>query len=250
MKQRYFFQCAYDGTDYSGWQIQPNALTIQEEIENRLSQLYSNKKVSIMGCGRTDAGVHAEQAFFHADLEDKYSIDELKFKLNNMLPPAIAIHEIYKVDKDTHARFDATKRTYNYYLHHKKLPFYSSRSWYHPVKLDLEKMNKGAKYLLGRQDFTSFSKLHTDVNNNFCEVFSAKWEKDGDLLKFSITANRFLRDMVRAIVGTLVEVGKGNIPPEEVERIIKALDRGEAGHSVPPQGLFLAKVDYPFLEEI
>lgn len=247
MKKRLFFQCTYDGTDYSGWQKQPKVQTIQGVIEEKLSMLFGNQPIDIVGCGRTDAGVHALQAYFHADLEPLFSIDQLQYKLNNMLPLAIAINEIIEVDPEAHARFDATKRTYHYFLHQKKLPFHQNDSWFYPRSLDIEKMNEGAAYLLGRQDFTSFSKLHTDVNNNFCEIYNAEWTVVGDQLRFEVSSNRFLRNMVRAIVGTLLEVGKGSIPPEKVKEIIAAEDRGEAGCSVPAKGLFLQSLEYPYI---
>ncbi|MBW7868682.1 MAG: tRNA pseudouridine(38-40) synthase TruA [Brumimicrobium sp.] len=246
--KRYFFECSYDGTNYSGWQIQPNAKTIQEEIENRLSQIYSNEKIEITGCGRTDAGVHAKQSFFHVDLKPIMTIEQLQYKLNYMLPADIAIEQILEVASDAHARFDATERTYHYYLHHKKQPFHANNSWYHPIVLNVEAMNKAATILLGKHDFTSFSKLHTDVNNNFCEVYHAEWKVIGDQLCFEITANRFLRNMVRAIVGTLIEIGKGEIKVDDMKIIMDDMNRSSAGHSVPAKGLFLYKVAYPFIK--
>lgn len=247
MKRRLFFQCAYDGSEYSGWQKQPNAMTIQEKIEENLSKLFSEEKIETVGCGRTDAGVHAKQSFFHVDLPEVYALDQLQYKLNNMLPKDIVIDAIHKVDKEAHARFDAKTRTYQYFIHQKKLPFHHKYSSFFPRELAIDKMNEGAKYILGKQDFTSFSKLHTDVNNNFCEVYAAEWTKVGDQLQFEISANRFLRNMVRAIVGTLIEVGLGNISPEEVENIIALKNRQEAGFSVPAKGLFLKSVEYDYI---
>lgn len=247
MKSRLFFQSSFNGSNYSGWQKQLNAPTVQEEIEKRLTQLFHNNKVDIVGCGRTDAGVHAKQMFFHVDLEPLYTFKELKSKLNNMLPPDIAIHKILEVDKEAHARFDATKRTYQYYIHKNKLPFHQNQSWYLPRAVSIQKMNEAAQFLLGRQDFTSFSKLHTDVNNNFCEIYSAEWKEIGEQMYFEISANRFLRNMVRAIVGTLLEIGLGNIEVEEIKEIIAIKDRSKAGFSVPARGLFLTEVTYPYL---
>lgn len=247
MKKRLFFQCTYDGTNYSGWQKQPEVRTIQGVIEEKLSMLFGHQIVEIVGCGRTDAGVHAKEAYFHVDLAPSFSNDQLLYKLNNMLPLDIAINEIIDVGPEAHARFDATKRTYHYFIHQKKLPFHQNDSWFFPRALSIEKMNEAAKYLLGRQDFTSFSKLHTDVNNNFCEVYHAEWKEVGDQLRFEISANRFLRNMVRAVVGTLLEVGKGNVSPEGVKDIIAAEDRGEAGCSVPAKGLFLQSIEYPYI---
>lgn len=247
MNKRLFFQCSYDGTDYCGWQKQPKVETIQGVIEKKISMLFGNQTIDIVGCGRTDAGVHAKQAYFHVDLEPLYTVEQLKHKLNNMLPFAIAINQIIEVPSEAHARFDATKRTYHYFLHHKKLPFHQNDSWFYPRELSIVKMNEAAAFLLGRQDFTSFSKLHTDVNNNFCEVYNAEWTIVGDQLRFEISANRFLRNMVRAIVGTLLEVGKGKILPEAIKEIIAAEDRGEAGSSVPAKGLFLQSLEYPYI---
>ena len=250
MKKRLFFQCTYDVTDYSGWQKQLVVQTIQGVIEEKLSMLFGNKAIDIVGCGRTDAGVHAKQSYFHVDLAPTFSNEQLQYKLNNMLPLAIAINEIIEVDPEAHARFDATKRTYHYFIHQKKLPFRQNDSWFYPSKVSIEKMNEAATFLLGRQDFTSFSKLHTDVNNNFCAIYNAEWKFVGDQLRFEISANRFLRNMVRAIVGTLIEVGKGNIPPEAVKEIIALENRGQAGFSVPAKGLFLQSIEYPYICDI
>lgn len=246
MEKRLFFQCSYDGTNYSGWQKQPNAITIEEVITSKLVQLFPNQTLKIVGCGRTDAGVHALKSYFHIDLPLHYSEEQLKFKLNNMLPNDIAINDVFVVDNDSHARFDATKRTYHYYIHQIKSPFHQYNSLYFSRELSIDKMNEAAKVLLGRKDFTSFSKLHTDVNNNFCEIYSAKWIVKEDQLLFEISANRFLRGMVRAIVGTLLEVGLNKIKVTEINAIIEAKDRGEAGAAVPAKGLFLAEVHYPF----
>lgn len=247
MKKRLFFQCAYDGTNYSGWQKQPNASTVQDTIEKCLSKLFSKEEIETVGCGRTDAGVHAKQSFFHIDLLPVYDLAQLQYKLNNMLPNDIVIDAIYEVHPQAHARFDAKKRTYQYFVHQKKTPFQNEYSVFFPRKIEVDKMNEGAKYILGKQDFTSFSKLHTDVNNNFCEVYAATWRVVGDQFQFEISANRFLRNMVRAIVGTLLEVGLGNISPEEVKGIIESKDRQNAGFSVPAKGLFLKSVEYDYL---
>lgn len=248
--QRYFVKIAYDGTDYAGWQIQPNVSTIQGEIEERLSRLFSNEQISIVGCGRTDAGVHASQFYFHADLPSKYAPDQLRYKLNNMLSASIAVFDVFTVDDDAHARFDAEERTYRYYIHHEKDPFVVGRSWYYPHQLNVDQMNRAATVLLGKKDFTSFSKLHTDVKTNICEVTKAEWttRQEGKLV-FEIKANRFLRNMVRAVVGTLVEVGKGAISVEDVKKVLEARDRGSAGMSVPAEGLFLSEVSYPFFRD-
>lgn len=246
--QRYFFKIAYNGTNYAGWQKQPNAKTIQETIEMYFSRLFSNKEIPILGCGRTDAGVHASEFYFHVDLEMKFELSELKYKLNNMLPYDISVSSVHKVNPNAHARFDATERTYRYHLHQQKDPFRHKSSWYFPKDLDIDSMNKASKSLIGKKDFTSFSKLHTDVKTNICDLTHAKWVKTDDQhLCFEITANRFLRNMVRAIVGTLLEVGVGNIQSVELDKIIQAKNRSEAGISVPAHGLYLSGVKYPYL---
>lgn len=249
MEQRYFFECAYDGADFSGWQRQPNAETVQQTIELMLSRLYKNTAVPILGCGRTDSGVHASQFYFHADLPEDLDLKKMRYKLNKMLPSSIAIYYIYRVPKDSHARFDASFRSYKYYIHTRKNPFLEKYSWYFPYELNLTKMNKAAELLLGEKDFTSFSKLHTDVFTNICQLTFAQWQKkdDGQIV-FEITANRFLRNMVRAIVGTLLDVGQGNLSPEDITKILEAKDRSLAGVSVPAKGLFLEKVGYPYID--
>jgi tRNA pseudouridine38-40 synthase len=247
MKNRFFFHCAYNGTSFLGWQKQPNGITVQETIETELGKLMSNKTVSIVGCGRTDAGVHASSFYFHVDLDSTFTTDQLCYKLNNMMPSSIAIFQVKKVAESAHARFDAEKRTYRYFIHQNKDPFHQQDSWYYPKELDVKAMNKAAQLLLGKKDFTSFSKLHTDVKTNNCEVFYAEWQRDNNQLYFEISANRFLRNMVRAIVGTLLEVGRGEIQVTDVEKIIQSKDRGKAGQSVPAKGLFLTIIDYPYI---
>ncbi|MFM8596652.1 MAG: tRNA pseudouridine(38-40) synthase TruA [Flavobacteriales bacterium] len=247
---RYFLSLAYDGSAYHGWQIQPNATSVQEEIETALSKLHGNIPIEIVGCGRTDAGVHAQQYFLHTDLPLIWEPQQLVFKLNRMTPPAIAFFEAWQTAPDLHARFDASKRTYRYFIHHQKNPFKNDTSWYQQSSLDIAAMNDAAKYLLGQQDFGSFAKLHTDVKTNICEVFAAQWHVTDNGIYFEITANRFLRNMVRAIVGTLVEVGLGKIEASTLPDIIAAKDRGEAFISAPAQGLFLWKITYDKAPEL
>ncbi|PHR45081.1 MAG: tRNA pseudouridine(38-40) synthase TruA [Fluviicola sp.] len=248
MEQRYFFECAYDGTDFSGWQRQPNAETVQQTIELMLSRRFKNTTIPILGCGRTDAGVHANQFYFHVDLPKNLDLEQLKYKLNKMLPTSIVIFEVIPVLAERHARFDATFRSYKYFIHTSKNPFQDKYSWYFPHDLNLEKMNRAAQFLVGEKDFTSFSKLHTDVFTNICDLSKAEWrELDNDQIVFEITANRFLRNMVRAVVGTLLEVGQGYIEPEIITEILEAKDRSRAGVSVPAKGLFLNEVKYPFI---
>lgn len=233
----------YDGTDFHGWQIQPNAVTVQEEIENALTRLNSNQKVEVVGCGRTDTGVHAMHYVAHFDLNFDNLID-LQFKLNGMMHKGIAITEITEANPEFHARFDATKRTYRYFIDKRNNPFNNRFAYFLRHKLNVEVMNEAATHLLGRQDFESFAKHHSDVNNFYCEVFSAFWTETDEQYIFEISANRFLRNMVRAIVGTLVDVGLGKIEPTEIQEVIAKKSRSEAGTSVPGKGLFLWKIEY------
>jgi tRNA pseudouridine38-40 synthase len=243
--QRYFFELSYKGTDFHGWQIQPNAHSVQEEIESKLSRLHSNQPVKVVGCGRTDTGVHAYHYILHVDIPEVADTDLLMMKLNKMLPESIAISKIYPVSEDQHARFSATARTYRYFVHSKKNPFLSESSWHVSQQLDIERMNEAAKHLIGKQDFTSLSKLHTDVKTNICDVRSAKWVREDDhSIYFEIEADRFLRNMVRATVGTLVDVGLGRLTPDDIPTILAAKDRQAASTSVPAHGLYLWKIEY------
>lgn len=244
MSQRYFFQISYKGTNYCGWQRQLKQLSIQQVIEEQFYKLFG-QKTTIVGCGRTDTGVHASDYYFHCDILTKFDSLKLVFKLNRMLPSDISVKSIRQMNKEAHARFDAEARTYHYKIHTSKSPYLIDLSTYIPQCLDFQKMNQAAKYILGKQDFTSFSKLHTDVKNNICEVYSAQWiQTNGDNWYFEIKANRFLRNMVRAIVGTLIDVGLNKIESEDVVEIINSLDRGKAGKSAPAHGLYLAKIEY------
>lgn len=241
---RYFIQLAYDGSNYHGWQIQPKANSVQEEIQDALRKLHGNQKIEVVGCGRTDTGVHANSYFLHTDLPQYWDPQQLIFKLNRMTPPDISFAKAWELKSDIHARFDASSRTYRYFIHRQKNPFLRHQSWYVQQDLDLDAMNQAAKYLLGVQDFSSFAKAHTDVKTNICEVFAAEWFTSENGLYFEISANRFLRNMVRAIVGTLVEVGLGKIKASELPGIIAAQNRSEAYVSVPAQGLFLWEISY------
>jgi len=245
---RYFVELAYNGTPFFGWQRQPKQLSIQEVLEDSFSLLLKNI-IELTGCGRTDTGVHAKQYFAHFDYTEPLSdvkCEKLLQKLNSFLPKEIVIYHIYKVAEDLHARFSALERTYRYYVATSKDPFRFQNSYRVFEKLDMEAMNSAASFLLGNKDFTSFSKLHTDVNNNFCEIKTAFWEQQNDQLVFTITANRFLRNMVRAIVGTLLLVGKGKISTSDFEEIVLQQDRGKAGMSAPAHGLFLEEIKYTF----
>ncbi len=234
----------YDGTDFHGWQVQPNAVSVQEELEKALSKLNSNNAVEVVGCGRTDTGVHAMHYVAHCDFAAQ-DLNSLKFKLNGMLHPGIAIIDIQETHPEFHARFDATQRTYRYFINKKKDPFTVRFAHFTRHPLDLAQMNEAAKFLLGRQDFESFAKHHSDVTNHFCEVFAAFWSETETQYIFEISANRFLRNMVRAVVGTLLEVGTGKLKPEDMPKIIAKKSRSDAGTSVPGKGLFLWKIDYP-----
>jgi tRNA pseudouridine38-40 synthase len=241
---RYFLKLAYDGSAYHGWQIQPKANTVQEEIQYALSKLHGNDPIEVVGCGRTDTGVHAKSYFLHTDLPQSWDPQQLIFKLNRMMPADIAFSKAWQINTDLHARFDASSRTYRYFINRNKNPFLRQQSWYVQQDLDLAAMNQAAIFLLGRQDFSSFAKAHTDVKTNICEVFAAEWFTNKDGIYFEISANRFLRNMVRAIVGTLVEVGLGKIKASELPDIIAAQDRSEAFVSVPAHGLFLWEIRY------
>lgn len=245
MSQRYFLQMSYKGTNYHGWQVQPNAVSVQEVMEKGLS-LILREEISVVGAGRTDTGVHASFFVLHFDLENE-DLDEnnLVHKLNRFLPSDIAVHRIWKVGSDDHARFNAVSRTYKYYITTVKNPFRTETSYYYPGKLDVEIMNRAASVLFEYDDFTSFSRLHTDVKTNRCKIIQAEWTTKGTQLIFTIQADRFLRNMVRAIVGTLIEIGRGKLTIDDFRKIIERKNRGAAGASAPAQGLFLVDITYP-----
>lgn len=240
---RFFIELTYKGTDYHGWQVQPNATSIQSEINKAISTIF-NTEIEVTGAGRTDAGVHAKQMFAHFDLLEEFDISQTLSKLNGILPKDIAIINIYKVNENAHSRFDAISRTYHYYLIQQKNSFKQDAYLIHK-KLNVIAMNKACSFLLGEQDFTSFSKANTQNFTNNCNVMLVKWEQIEDELVFTIQADRFLRNMVRAIVGTLLKVGEGKIAAEDIQAIIAKKDRCSAGVSVPAHALFLSKVEYP-----
>jgi tRNA pseudouridine38-40 synthase len=246
---RYFFEISYNGTNYNGWQSQNNGIGIQTIVEDCLSKI-TRSSVTITGSGRTDTGVHCEQQFFHTDL-DTPDPQHLLFRLNTILPPDIVIHSLRPVKPDAHARYDAIGRSYEYRMVLTKNAFTRGLAWYFFKPLDVQTMNAAAALLVGKHDFTSFSKVNTDVNHFICDIREAYWKGEGSRLDFSISANRFLRGMVRAIVGTLLDVGTGKTSLEDFSAIIHSKDRREAGQNVPPHGLYLTKVIYPadiFLE--
>jgi len=241
---RYFIQFSYFGKAYHGWQNQPNAITVQEVLEKALSTLLRDK-IDVVGAGRTDAGVHAKQMFCHFDFDSIDDKKDLAYRLNAFLPDDIAVQEIRTVDDGAHARFDAIERTYEYWLVREKDPFLFDYAHWVKHPLDLPAMNEAAKILLEYTDFECFSKSNTDVKTFNCDVREAYWQDCGDKWVFTITADRFLRNMVRAVVGTLLDVGLKKIKSEDIHRIIASKDRSEAGVSVPAKGLYLTKVIYP-----
>lgn len=241
---RYFLELSYNGQQYHGWQNQPNAISVQEVLEKALSTLLRTE-IQIMGAGRTDSGVHAKQMFAHFDVDTAIETTIIKHKLNSFLPNDVAIKDIFLVVDGAHARFDATQRSYEYWLVQEKNPFFNEYAHFIKADLDVDAMNKAAEELLNYKDFQCFSKSNTDVKTYICDVRRAAWIRQGELLVFHITADRFLRNMVRAIVGTLLDVGIGKISLEEVTDIIKSKDRSNAGASVPAHGLYLTEVVYP-----
>ena len=242
---RYFIYLRFDGTRYCGWQIQPGVPSVQETLEKALT-LFLRREIQVVGAGRTDAGVHAGLMVAHFDLDSPASTHWMVSKLNGILPDDIGVLKIVPVRSNAHARFDAVARTYRYYVTLDKDPFERAYSWRLPNRPDFEAMNRAAQLLLQTADFTSFSKLHTDTKTNNCRVTEARWtELRPGAWAFTITADRFLRNMVRAVVGTLMEVGRHKITLEEFAGIVKAHDRCKAGDSAPAQGLFLENVAYP-----
>lgn len=240
---RYFLELAYNGQNYFGWQKQPKQISVQEVLEKSLSTLLRHP-VEIVGAGRTDTGVHAKRMFAHFDFVNDIPQD-LVHRLNAFLPKDIAVYRIHLMQDEAHARFDAVERTYQYFVQIGKDPFNYNSAWQIRYDLDVNLMNNAAQLLLGTQDFSSFAKIHTDVKTHICEVKFAQWQRKEDQLIFTISADRFLRNMIRAIVGTLVEVGKGKIDLDKFDQIIAQKDRSFASGSAPAQGLYLADVVYP-----
>ncbi|WP_047545479.1 tRNA pseudouridine(38-40) synthase TruA [Psychroserpens sp. Hel_I_66] len=240
---RFFIELSYNGKAYHGWQNQPDAITVQEVLENALSTLLK-QDISIVGAGRTDTGVHASQMFAHFDFDGKLP-ENLVFKLNSFLPKDIAITFIFEVEDDVHARFSAVSRTYNYRISTHKNVFNYDFAFTLQKRLDVNLMNKACGILLQYNDFQCFSKVNTDVKTYHCKLMKADWSVENDELIFTIKADRFLRNMVRAIVGTLVNIGLGKMELEHLHNIIESKNRSEAGFSVPAHGLYLVNVDYP-----
>lgn len=241
---RYFLEIAYDGTRFHGWQVQPNALSVQEILEDSLSKVL-REPISTTGSGRTDTGVHAIQQFVHFNAQQPLDPQQVVYRLNRILPEDISALNLYLVQPDAHARYDAFARTYHYHITLRKNPFKRLHAWYHSRALDVEKMNEAAAILLNYEDFTTFSKVKGDTKHYRCNMYEAVWEQAGEELRFTIRANRFLRGMVRLVVGTLVDVGRGKLTVPEFEQIVASQDRSRSSGAAPSEGLFLAKVEYP-----
>jgi tRNA pseudouridine38-40 synthase len=246
---RYFLTLSYNGSKFNGWQVQENTPdTVQQVLEEKLSMILK-EKVALTGCGRTDTGVHARDFVAHFDSRDEHLQANSKhwiYKFNTVLPPTIAIQEITRVSDNAHARFDAVQRVYYYYISQRKNPFRDPFTWYVYGELDFELMNEAAKILLRHRDFTSFSKHHTQNKTNLCHITKAKWHKSGEHeYRFTVASDRFLRGMVRAIVGTLVLVGRNKLSLSEFENVIRERDRAKAGANAPSNALFLTGIKYP-----
>lgn len=251
---RCFLDLSYNGTEYHGWQRQPVAISVQQVLEEKLSDLLGCTTM-VVGCGRTDTGVHASSFFAHFDWEGEFGSrfsdwEQAAWKLNGMLPADIGVKKIFQVDDRAHARFDATERAYTYHVHARKDPFLEGRSARVYHGLDLMAMNEAAQSLVFKGDFASFCKAGGGQKTTLCDVRHAKWTQTAEhRYRFDISADRFLRNMVRAIVGTTLEVGRGRMPVDHMRAVVAAADRGEAGASAPACGLYLSRVDYPFLEQ-
>jgi len=243
---RYFIYISYKGTSYHGWQVQPNSVTVQKILDEALSVVL-NEKISTIGAGRTDTGVHALVfcAHFDSKTTDLETSEKIIFRLNCYLPEDISVFSIKKVVADANARYSAISRTYKYYISRTKDPFFSNSSWYLHADVDISIMNEASKILSGHSDFTSFSKLHSGTKTNICRIYFAIWEIQENRFIFTIKADRFLRNMVRAIVGTMIELGTGKMNLEKFEEVILAKDRCRAGKSAPAKGLFLIEIEYP-----
>ncbi len=244
---RYFVKLAYDGQAYHGWQRQKNAMSVQQVIEDSLSTILRTPSY-VIGCGRTDTGVHAKEYYLHVDLEAGLDLETVRFRWNQNLPPDIAIHDIIPVHEKAHARFDATAREYRYFIHRKKDAFSHGRSYLLRKNLDQEAMQEAAQELIGKKDFEAFARTHSDQKTSICDLKKASWTFLEDEWVFTIVADRFLRNMVRAIVGTLVEVGEHKLDLDAFREVILSKDRSKAGTSAPAQGLYLYRIDYPYLQ--
>jgi len=249
---RCFIELSYDGSAYHGWQRQPESISVQQVMEETLSELIGQKTI-VVGCGRTDTGVHASIFYAHFEWHGAFGArfkdyGQLAWKLNGMLPDDVGVRRIFEVGDRDHARFTAQERAYTYWVHTAKDPFLEGRSTRIYQELDLEAMNAGAKCLVQKADFAAFCKVGSLQKTTICDVRMAQWQReDVHRLRFDISADRFLRNMVRAVVGTLVDVGRGRMAPEMVEDVLRSKDRGRAGMSAAACGLYLSRIDYPFL---
>lgn len=245
---RYFIRFSYSGKNYHGWQIQPNKVTVQQTLSEALGLLL-RQEIQLVGAGRTDSGVHARQMYAHFDSEQLFDAELVVKRLNSLLPHDIAVQAIMEVQAEAHARFDATERTYKYYIHNQKNPFKEGISWYFGRNLNISVMNLACKELFLHTDFQCFSKSNTDVFTYNCKIYNAYWIQQGEDVVFTITADRFLRNMVRAIVGTMINIGLGKISVEDFRQIIQSKNRQKAGFSVPAHGLFLEEVTYGYISK-
>ena len=245
---RYFLEIAFDGSAYRGWQNQPKAPSVQAEVERALAVVLRLPKATVVGCGRTDTGVHARHFFLHFDAQDEVLGDRFMSGVNGLLPDTIAARRILPVGADAHARFDARARTYTYEVHRCKDPFLHMRSYYFRPELDVAAMNKACRGLIGKQDFAGFQKSGGDNRTTLCHVRRAKWVRTEVGYTFTITADRFLRNMVRAIVGTCLRIGQGQQPPTYMAEVLASRDRSKAGKSAPANGLYLEAVTYPYIK--
>lgn len=248
---RYFLELGYKGTNYCGWQFQLNAITVQQKL-NEAMAVVCNQAIDTLGCGRTDTGVHASEFFAHFDIVKEITDSEkFIYQLNSLLPFDISIYDLHNVSNESHARFDATSRTYRYFISSRKDPFLNEISWFWRSTPDINKLNNASTLLLSHKDFTCFSKAHGQQATNICNITNAQWVIiDDHLLEFTITSNRFLRGMVRAIVGTMMQVGQDKLSLNDLDNILKNGKRSDAGESVPPQGLFLSRIQYPYIKTI
>lgn len=250
MYQRYFLRIAYDGTPYHGWQRQPNGNTVQQEIENALARILRLPRVVTTGCGRTDAGVHAKDFYLHFDPELRnMDVQDTMFKLGHVLPKDISAYELFPVHSRAHTRFDAVERSYEYQLTFRRNPFTRFHTTFFRYELDVDLMNKAAEMLVFHGDFASFSKTGGGQKTTICDVRKAYWEEIDNGLIFHIRADRFLRNMIRAVVGTMTDLGRGKITLEEFKEILDSRDRTRAGDSAKPEGLALSKIVYPYINE-
>ncbi len=240
---RYFLEFSYLGSPFHGWQRQTNAISVQQSIEECLSKIM-REEISIVGAGRTDTGVHARKMYAHFDWPEEIDTDELQFKLDRFLKDDIHCKKIILVADDLHARFSAKSRTYKYFISLGKDPFLQDSAWLYPGKLDVDKMQKASKIVFDYTDFECFSKSNTDVKTFNCQIMESNWEQNEHVLCYTVRADRFLRNMVRALVGTMVGIGNGKIELDDLKRIIESKNRSEAGESAPAQGLFLYDINY------